>query len=561
MTFDRRLLPAASAAGLVLVLLLGAPDIGPALGAGAWSDLEQAWLAPVIDQLRGPAAGLPGAAEAAQALELLKLGRVKEAVVAAQAAVKAHPRSGPTHLARAAAVNRWDRVNRYKSAAGAVPIDHGDQVLSDADRSVDLAPDWPPAKMFRGFLKVQRHEYDAALSDLKAMTDQTAVGLTVRGLALSALGREKEALADFDQALKTEPGFHPARLYRGLARLDAGVIEYTPTEQAPLNPQKVAAALVDLDGYLKAAPGPAGYLARSKARLAQAKAAEAAADILRAAPDQPGLANLKLQIETGDLSQALAQSLSQCRRLGQPTASAPARPDLALALADLAVFLGKGQAHCLLARGRIRLERGEYDRARLDLEQAARKDRNSLVARRLLAQAYLKLNLLGWADEAASLALVRAPKAARLYLDRAEVYLALMKHQQALADLNQAVKLAPRSTTALLRRAECLDMRLGKTEPALADYNKAIELEPKSAQAYLGRGYLYERTNRPGKAMADYDRAVELDPRLLEAYRLRAALLESRGKVKAALADLDKAIELDPADADLAAWLTALEKK
>ena len=487
MAADRRLLPTASAAGLVLVLLMSAPDVGPALGAGTWSDLELAWLSPVIDRLHGPDAGPDGADDSAKALDSLKKGRVKEAVLAAQEAVKAHPRSGPARLARAAAVNRWDRVSRFKPGAGAPPADHSDQVRSDADRAVALAPNWPPARAFRGLFLVQRHEYDAALGDLKKLIAPNPIELTVRGLAWSALGREKEAMADFNQALKLDPNFHLALLYRGLARLDAGVIEYTPTEQAPLNPKKVTAALADLDKYLKLSPGPAGYLARSKGYLARGKAAEATADILRAAPDQPGLDNLKLQIETGDLSQALAQSLSLCRRLGQPSGSAPARPDVALALADLAVFLGQGQAHCLIARGRIRLERGEYDRARLDLEEAARKDRNSLVARRLLAQAYLKLNLLDWAEEAASLALVRAPNSARLYLDRAEIYLALMKHKPALADLNQAVKLAPRSTAALFRRAECLDIRLGKIEPALADYNKAIELEPKSAQAYLGR--------------------------------------------------------------------------
>ena len=48
-------------------------------------------------------------------------------------------------------------------------------------------------------------------------------------------------------------------------------------------------------------------------------------------------------------------------------------------------------------------------------------------------------------------------------------------------------------------------------ELAIADLNKAVELNPKSAMAWSKRGDAYEKKGDVAKAKADYQKAVELD--------------------------------------------------
>ena len=59
---------------------------------------------------------------------------------------------------------------------------------------------------------------------------------------------------------------------------------------------------------------------------------------------------------------------------------------------------------------------------------------------------------------------------------------------------------------------------------AIADLNKALEINPKSALAYCNLGWTYEAMHDVRKAIAHYRKALQIDP-LLEAARDNLKLL------------------------------------
>jgi len=124
------------------------------------------------------------------------------------------------------------------------------------------------------------------------------------------------------------------------------------------------------------------------------------------------------------------------------------------------------------------------------------------------------------------------------------------RRQDALSDLEQAVKLDPKQPQAYLLIAQ-LNMLPGGTgvEEVRKALDKAIELgadAPASqAKALMLRASLQEQ---PEKKLADFDEAVRLMPDNVTTVRARGLMLADLGKLEPALADLDKAVELAPKD-------------
>ena len=55
-------------------------------------------------------------------------------------------------------------------------------------------------------------------------------------------------------------------------------------------------------------------------------------------------------------------------------------------------------------------------------------------------------------------------------------------------------------------------MRKGRTDQALADLNRAIKLEPNDASAYMGRARIWRRKKEYKRARTDYSEVIRLDP-------------------------------------------------
>lgn len=166
-------------------------------------------------------------------------------------------------------------------------------------------------------------------------------------------------------------------------------------------------------------------------------------------------------------------------------------------------------ADAYIARGNAYDDKGEFEKALADYNQA------------------LKLD----------------PKSSLAYLNRGLAYSLHGDQAQALADYAKVLELDPKNAHAYLDRANIYD-NAGKFAQALADYNKAIELQPDYLLAYLNRAIAYDRQNKWKEALADLDKVTALDPDYLDPYIGRAEIYEKLGEPEKALANRRRIEEL-----------------
>lgn len=89
-------------------------------------------------------------------------------------------------------------------------------------------------------------------------------------------------------------------------------------------------------------------------------------------------------------------------------------------------------------------------------------------------------------------------------------------------------------------------MHLGRHQFALDDANQAIRLKPDDADAYYLRGFAYRALGRYQEAVDDSNRAISMDSEFAAAYANRAFAYQGLGNTSRAKADAMKAKDLDP---------------
>lgn len=134
------------------------------------------------------------------------------------------------------------------------------------------------------------------------------------------------------------------------------------------------------------------------------------------------------------------------------------------------------------------------------------------------------------------------------YFHRGVAYNGMDQNDKALADLDQAVKLKPKSSRGWYQRGN-VQSDLGKFDPAIADYDHAISLKPKHARAFANRCRARALANKDlDKALADCNQSLKLKP------KDNGRALAARGLVHLRSSAPDKAV------ADLNLAVAALPK-
>lgn len=86
---------------------------------------------------------------------------------------------------------------------------------------------------------------------------------------------------------------------------------------------------------------------------------------------------------------------------------------------------------------------------------------------------------------------------------------------------------------------------MGKYDEAIADFDQALRLAPRP-NFFTNRGDSYQFKGEFGAALSDYESALKIDPNFAQTYNNRAVLYKKMGDRKKALADYETALKLDP---------------
>jgi tetratricopeptide (TPR) repeat protein len=119
---------------------------------------------------------------------------------------------------------------------------------------------------------------------------------------------------------------------------------------------------------------------------------------------------------------------------------------------------------------------------------------------------------------------------------------------RSLADLNEAIRLAPRDADTRLTRALVWRAK-GDPAKAIDEYSEVIRHDPQVVPAYFGRAAIEGEMGELDKSIADLGSAIRLEPRLADAYIVRAAAWNHQGSIDKAIADLSTAVALEPRNA------------
>jgi tetratricopeptide (TPR) repeat protein len=98
----------------------------------------------------------------------------------------------------------------------------------------------------------------------------------------------------------------------------------------------------------------------------------------------------------------------------------------------------------------------------------------------------------------------------------------------------------------------------GEFKPAIADLNEAIRLAPNQAAYYAARAKALVADQQPAAALTDLDKSLSLDPKNLDALLQRAGLRLAHKDRSGASADVAAASALVPAGSTQARWLAGL---
>ena len=144
-----------------------------------------------------------------------------------------------------------------------------------------------------------------------------------------------------------------------------------------------------------------------------------------------------------------------------------------------------------------------------------------------------------------NLAVSQEPQKPEGYIQRAGHLAKDGRHEIALANFDQAVKVAPENGKPLTSRAAYW-LNRGDLEKAVADSTTAINLGY-DQQAHSIRGEAFLQLGRYDEAIEDFTEARRLDSSVAQAYFKRAVQRNERGDAQGAAEDVEQARRIDPA--------------
>src|SRR5262249_10567477 len=134
------------------------------------------------------------------------------------------------------------------------------------------------------------------------------------------------------------------------------------------------------------------------------------------------------------------------------------------------------------------------------------------------------------------------------------VYAKLQKHDKAIADFTEAIRLDPKRWFIRGLRAGAYYEKK-EYDKAISDYTEAIRLDPKNATVYSARATVYAVKGEHDKAIRDNTEVIHLDPKDAGAHVCRGISYRATQRYKKAADDFLLAVWLDDKNAEAHNWL------
>ena len=310
-----------------------------------------------------------------------------------------------------------------------------DEAIAVLNRAIGLDSRMAEAYAHRCACYCDLDEYTRAMEDgnqAVALAPEMATAFRARAYAAYCLGQNESAISDMNEALRLDPEDPWMYYERGRARCAAGDFR---------------AALADAERFLEKCPDEAiGYdaLARVRHNMGDLDAALAAIEEA-----------VKLEPKNGELLVYRARFLCKLSRLEEALAGFEA------ALAQPCEAKGEWRAVASVGlnwvNGRIAMKQGNYREA---IEQFG-------AALEIIEQS---------ADLQESI-----QRLAHVYHDRGLAWHSLGEYENALRDLDEAVRLKPEDEDSLYFRAHLL-LLCNRIEEASATYEAALENDPEAKE-------------------------------------------------------------------------------
>lgn len=148
-------------------------------------------------------------------------------------------------------------------------------------------------------------------------------------------------------------------------------------------------------------------------------------------------------------------------------------------------------------------------------------------------------------DKAIALSPADSPNLADFYANRGEALRSMGQHSDAVAALQQAIKLNPAHVPAHNNLGIVL-RDMGRASEAVQVLERAIALRPEHIQAQNNLALAYRSLGRDAEALAAFERALALNPNLAEAQHNHADLAREQGNFSTALNGYQRALALKP---------------
>jgi tetratricopeptide (TPR) repeat protein len=321
-----------------------------------------------------------------------------------------------------------------------------------------------------------------------------AVSLSDLGGVLAAAGRYKEALIEFDAALRVDP-----RHIVTLVRLGDTLLQMRRYQEA----------LAAYDRALAVSPLVLDALSNRGVALRALKRYQEVLDTYeRALTVAPR--SFETYYNRGLVLRDLQRYTEALHSFDQALAIVPLHPAI------------------LSIRGRTLIDLGRPAEALASLNEAIAGQPESIEALYNSAVALERLNRPAEALERCERVLALEPRHVGALIARGNALLGRAQSEAALSNYERALEIEPGSREALCNAGTAL-RHLGRYDEALQRYEAALVSDGTFADAWSSRGNVLYEMRRSTEALDAYERAIQLNPDCADAHFGRGMLFMSQG--------------------------------